>query len=1159
MVLAGVAAALAVLLGAAVNAATGAERWPGPLDVVRERPWWSVAAIGSLTVLGAVAAAWIQERAPADGGDPPPPPPPVVPGWFVDRAQAREVVAAVCRDGQAVGITTSLYGAGGFGKTTLATAVAAHRRVRRHFRSRVYTVTIGRDVRGPAAVAAKVAEATRFITGDTTEFDDPELAGAHLGRLLDQRPRTLLVLDDVWETEQLAPFLHGGRRCVRLITTRNPGLLPTGTERIPVDEMTPEQARALLTLELASLPAEVVDGLLQATGRWALLLRLTNRQITEQVATGADPVVAAQRILDQLRAAGPAAVDEPASAWNLDDPRLRNQAVEASIQAAATLLPPGGADRFMELGIFAEDEPIPVSAVALLWRATSSLSEEQTRALCRGLERLSLISLDPRDGGRIRLHDIIRDYLRATLGRDRLARLNGQLVDTVAAQLPPAQPLASVVADPQRAWWELQDHYLLDHLIDHLLAAGRTRDAEGVAGDLRWVETRLTQRGPTAPWNDLDRIDTPYTRPLARSLTQAAHLLTPTTPPRALTTVLHQRLHNHPHWHPQIATRQHDPALRPCLINQWPPPDTPHPAVQRTFVGHAGPVFSVAVAPDGVWLATGSWDGTVRVWDRVTGACTATFTSARGVESVAVAPDGTWLASGGSDGVVRVWDRVTGACTATLTGHASAVSSVAVAPDGTWLASGGDGVVRVWDRVTGACTATLTSTRGEFSVAVAPDGAWLASGGSDGVVRVWDRVTGACTATLTGHGGGVLSVAVAPDGAWLATGGSDGVVRVWDRVTGACTATLTGHGGGVLSVAVAPDGAWLATGGSDGVVRVWDRVTGACTATLTGHASAVSSVAVAPDGAWLATGSSDGTVRVWDSRHVGQLPAPAGQAGSVFSVAVAPDGAWLASGGSDGVVRVWDRVTGACTATLTGHGGGVLSVGVASDGSWLATGSSDGVVRVWDRVTGACTATLTGHGGGVLSVVVAPDGAWLAAGGSDGVVRVWDRVTSTCTATLTGHASAVLSVAVAPDGAWLAAGGEDGMVRVWDRVTGACAATLTGHSDGVLSVGVASDGSWLATGSSDGRVRVWDRVTGACTATLAGHRGGVTSVAVAPVGSWLATTGSDGTVRIWDVMEWDTVAVARADGALHSCAWVGSTLDLMVGGERGVYLFSFLP
>ncbi|MGW1496361.1 NB-ARC domain-containing protein, partial [Streptomyces sp. NPDC002402] len=546
-----------------------------------------------------------------------------VPDWFVDRGQTRATVSAVCGGGRAVGITASLWGAGGFGKTTLARAVCARRRVRRRFRSRIYPVTIGRDVRGRAAVAAKVVEVTRFITGDTTAFDDPDLAGAHLGRLLDKRPRTLLILDDVWEAEQLDPFLKGGRKCVRLVTTRNPDLLPPSTQRIPVDQMSHDQAKAVLTWNLPPLPEPLVDALLKATGRWALLLRLTNRLIAEQCAAGADPTATAERILHRLRGNGPAAVDDPAATWNLDDPRLRNQAVKASIEAATTLLPPGGPDRFTELGIFAEDESIPINVVALLWQASSQLTEDQTRTLCRDLERLSLLTLDPRRGGTISLHDVIRDYLRSELDTAVLARLNGLLIDAVAATLPPAQPLGPTTPDPERAWW-LLDGYLLDHLIDHFLAAGRTTSAEAVAGDLRWVETRLTQRGPTAPWTDLTRIDTPHARPLARSLAQTAHLLTPTDPPPALTGVLHTRLDTQPHWQPQITARHHDPAQRPCLATLWPLPDAPSPALHRTLP--TGPVRRVVIAPDGTWLATTGHDGTVRIWDRATGTCTATLT-----------------------------------------------------------------------------------------------------------------------------------------------------------------------------------------------------------------------------------------------------------------------------------------------------------------------------------------------------------------------------------------------------------------------------------------------------------------------------------------------------------------------------------------------------
>ena len=56
-----------------------------------------------------------------------------------------------------------------------------------------------------------------------------------------------------------------------------------------------------------------------------------------------------------------------------------------------------------------------------------------------------------------------------------------------------------------------------------------------------------------------------------------------------------------------------------------------------------------------------------------------------------MAPDGSWLATGGYDGTVRIWDAATGQERATLTGHAGGVRAVAVAPDGSWLAAGGSG------------------------------------------------------------------------------------------------------------------------------------------------------------------------------------------------------------------------------------------------------------------------------------------------------------------------------------------------------------------------------------------------------------------------------------------------------------------------------------
>ncbi|WP_063740733.1 NB-ARC domain-containing protein [Streptomyces flavochromogenes] len=1162
--LASLGVALAIVLALAGNAATATASWPWLLDELRQHPWWSLGVSAPMAIVAAGMAAWLQLRLPAAVNDPPPPAPVAVPAWFVDRAQTRAAAAAVCRGGRAVGITTSLWGAGGFGKTTLATAVCARRRVRWRFRTRslpplrprIYTVTIGRDVRGRAAVAAKVVEVTRFITGDSTEFDDPDLAGAHLGRLLDKRPRTLLVLDDVWDPEQLDPFLSGGRRCVRLVTTRNPALLPPGTGHIAVDQMSRDQAKTVLTWNLPPLPELLVDALLRATGRWALLLRLTNRLISEQCAAGADPTVTAERILHQLRDSGPAAVDDPAATWNMDEPRLRNQAVKASIEAATTLLPPGGSEQFTALGIFTEDESVPISLVARLWEASGQLTVDQTRTLCRDLERLSLLTLDARGGGTISLHDVIRDYLRSDLGTAGLARLNGLLIDTVAATLPPAQPIVPTAPDPERAWWQLSDGYLLDHLIEHMLAAGRTRSAEAVAGDLRWVETRLAQRGPTAPWTDLTRIDTPSTRPLARSLAQTAHLLTPTDPPHALTGVLHTRLDTHPHWRPQITARQHDPLQRPCLANEWPPPDAPSPALHRTLTSHTGGVEAVAIAPDGTWLVTTSLDGTARIWDRATGACIATLTShTGGVEAVAIAPDGSWLVTTSLDGTARIWDRATATCTATLH-HTHSVTTVAIAPDGSWLATTSlDETVRIWDRATGACTAALTGHSDLVqAVAIAPDSSWLATASTDKTVRIWDRATATCTGTLTGHTSLVTSVAIAPDGTWLATSSYDETARIWDRATATCTASLR-HPYFVASVAIAPDGTWLATTSTD-ATRIWDPATATCTATLR-HTYSVTSMAIAPDGSWLATTSLAETARIWDRTSGTCIATLTGHTATVQSVAIAPDGTWLATASTDATARTWDRMPSAPDSSRVDHTNPVESVASAPDGTWLAITTRYDDAQIWDRATRTLTGTLTGHTGLLTSVAIAPDGSWLATASRDRTVRIWDQVTATCIATLTGHTDTVTSVAIAPDGSWLATSSLDGTVRIWDRATATCTATLTGHTHSVEAVAIAPDGSWLATTSLDGTVRIWDRATATCTATLTGHTDTVEAVAIAPDGSWLATTSRDRTARIWSISDHRTVAIARAEGALISCSW-GAAGELAVGGDNGLFVFRFV-
>ena len=1161
-------------------------------------PWTTLLrALAGIVV--AAMAVWALRRGSAKVKIPLPPEL-QVPKWIVDRPAGRVAVVKALLGSQdgVVGI----YGPGGSGKTTLAQLVCADRRVKRRFGGRVYLVTLGRNVRGAAAISAKVNVLIKSVAGEDATFTDPELAGRRLGSLLDAGPRMLLILDNVWDPEQLGPFTIGGSKCARLVLTRVPDLLAGHRSTVQVAEMPPEQARTLLTCQLQELNPAVVQGLLAVTGRWPLLLRLVNCILADYARMAMDVPAQGAALLERLRASTPSAADDLFlySARRLDVKLA--WALQGTIAASTSMLYGHDTELFTELGIFAEDDAIPFSLVARLWRATAGLDERQAAQVCEHLTQLGLVSQAAGAIQGITLHHAVRELLRGELRQQRLAVLNGLLLDIIAADLPRApQPDPAARPTALVAWWEMgsDDRYLWDHLIEHLLDAGRPGEANAVAGDLRWVGARLERFGPAAPATDLSATGTPRAARLQAALAGAAHMLAPTEPAGAVVHALHSRVADDPDWGPQVSALC-DVCGRPQRVNRW-QLLLAGPTLGLMLAGHTGWIRAVAVAPDGSWLATGGSDNTVRIWDTATGQQRAVLTGHTGeVEAVAIAPDGSWLATGGWDKTVRIWDMPTGQQRAVLTGHTRRVGAVAIAPDGSWLATGGwDKTVRIWDMPTGQQRAVLTGhTRWVGAVAIAPDGSWLATGGSDNTVRIWDMPTGQQRAVLTGHTRRVETVAIAPDGSWLATGGSDNTVRIWDMPTGQQRAVLTGHTGQVEAVAIAPDGSWLATSSWDKTVRIWDPAIGKEAASLS-CVNVAGAVVVAPDGSWLATGGDDGTARIWDMPTGQQQGVLNGDTGWVQAVSVAPDGSWLATGGDDGTARIWDMPTGQQRAVLTGHTGWVQAVAAAPDGSWLATGGTDDTVRIWDTATGQQRAVLTGHTGWgravaaapdgswlatsdmdetvmiwemptgqravltgdtgwVQAVAVAPDGSWLATGGTDETVRIWDMPTGQQRAVLTGHTGWVQAVAVAPDGSWLATGSTDETVRIWDMPTGQQRAVLTGHTGWVQAVAAAPDGSWLATGSWDKTVRIWDMPTGQQRAVLTGHTGLVGTVVAAPDGSWLATGDDDGTVRIWNMPTGLLRAMTQVDGAVTAATWRGSNL-LIVGGSSGLYLLGFLP
>jgi WD40 repeat protein len=557
----------------------------------------------------------------------------------------------------------------------------------------------------------------------------------------------------------------------------------------------------------------------------------------------------------------------------------------------------------------------------------------------------------------------------------------------------------------------------------------------------------------------------------------------------------------------------------------------------RFLSGHTEPVYAVAYTPDGKHLVSGSFDKTVRIWDRVSGRVVATLADHTNlVLALAVSADGKQLASAGLDKNVLLYDFPSTAPVGELPALAGDVRLTSLSADGRLLAAviadaqGAPRRVQVESTENGQVTREWATAADVIGLGLSPDASQLLAICADGLLTIWQTADGqAVHSWVTG-----LSLArgvTSPDLKWTALITTDGQTRVisWPAPPPSVWTNKDAAGAVVSSgaVAVYPDVSKVIAGGGDGRIHVWQTNDGAVVRSLEQGGGAVVSLSLSPDAQRLVALGSDGIVKLWNPTDgANLLTLPTG--GAQRDVAWRPVGGELATAGADGMVRLWP-IEGRAAREFAASGAALRALAISADGALRAVAGDEGIVKIQRTADGGEVRSYPSTQAPIRALAFSPDGQRVAAAGDDRRIRILN-VGSGGVLSIDGPMPGITSLAWSPNGQWIACGGTDHVVRVWNAGDGALVRELTGHTSPVTLVAFGADGTQLVS-VGDSSARIWKLDDGALV-RLIDCGAAIVQACVTRDATKLAVACQDGSVRVFQSADVSTLWTLPAGTAV---------------------------
>jgi WD40 repeat protein len=579
-------------------------------------------------------------------------------------------------------------------------------------------------------------------------------------------------------------------------------------------------------------------------------------------------------------------------------------------------------------------------------------------------------------------------------------------------------------------------------------------------------------------------------------------------------------------------------------------------------VSHDEWIASAAFHPNGKWLATGGWDGTVRLWDTAAFQEQTRLPEEGIVSALAFSRDGTLLASATNAvpsgtlafkrneqrGRIHIWSLAGkgAAFHQVMNIEEDGCQALAFHSSGSYLAAACYGTVLVY-RVAGMQKIWQVENESAVeTVGFSSDGRYLAFGVFEEYAHVHDFQTRELAGTFGGRNDGVRRVEFTPDNRHVVTGGGDGAVRVWDLESGEELRRING-----LKMAVVPGGRQIAVA-REGEIRLWDWTTEPLSPTIV-LPNSISDRMLSPDGRRLLVRDYS-NLWISDARS-GKLLDHVEYPEEANPLALSPDGRLMVVS-ETGAVRVEGAESKRPVRALLHRGlsdtrPGTWRAAFSPDGRRLVTASGP-QASIWDTQNWAVERSLTLAARPVGIEFSADSRRFLVTDArrppgkpASRYLSVWEAASGKRLGEveLPGLVGTSVPTAISDDGAYFAAATAaapknqtPARLSIWQTATGRPLGSfdLPGK---IMSMTFSPDGRLLAGAFEDSTARLWDVATRKQVRVMR-HESWVRSVAFDSTGEYMATSGDDATARIWEVRSGREVARMKHDEGVGDARFV---------------------